>query len=67
METGDYGPSQSGLFEVDALHRVIRDTPKPVIAAIEGFAVAGEISGASSMILEQRPGHRGRSCPARPV
>src|SRR6266545_24663 len=22
METGDYGPSQSGLFEVDALHRV---------------------------------------------
>jgi len=24
METGDYGPSESGLFEVDSLHRVIR-------------------------------------------
>lgn len=41
METGDYGPSQSGLFEVDALHRVIRDTPKPVIAAVNGPAIAG--------------------------
>src|ERR1700735_2083033 len=34
METGHYGPSQSVLFEVDALPRVIRDTPKPVIAAV---------------------------------
>jgi dihydroxynaphthoic acid synthetase len=41
METGDYGPSQSGLFEVDALHRVIRDTPKPVIAAVNGLAIEG--------------------------
>src|SRR5215204_4475631 len=32
-ETGDYGPSETGLFEVDTLHRVIRDVPKPVIAA----------------------------------
>jgi 2-ketocyclohexanecarboxyl-CoA hydrolase len=41
METGDYGPSDSGLFEVDALHRAIRDVPKPVIAGVNGFAIGG--------------------------
>src|SRR5215211_7413272 len=40
-ETGDYGPSQSGLFEVETLHRVIREIPKPVIAAVNGYAVGG--------------------------
>ncbi len=41
METGDYGPSESGLFEIESLHRVIRDVPKPVIAAVNGFAIGG--------------------------
>jgi 2-ketocyclohexanecarboxyl-CoA hydrolase len=41
METGDYGPSESGLFEVESLHRVIRDVPKPTIAAVNGVAIGG--------------------------
>lgn len=41
LKTGDYGPSQSGLFEVEFLHRLIRNIPKPVIAAVNGYAIGG--------------------------
>ena len=34
QETGDYGPTESGIFEVETLHRLIRDIPRPVIAAV---------------------------------
>ena len=41
LETGGYGTSENGVFEIEALHEVIRATPKPVIAAVNGYAIGG--------------------------
>jgi naphthoate synthase len=40
-ETGDYGPTRHGLFRNSELGRLIRAIPKPVIAAVNGYAIGG--------------------------
>jgi naphthoate synthase len=39
--TGGYGPSEMGFIRVEEFHRQMRDMPKPVIAAVNGFAIGG--------------------------
>jgi 2-ketocyclohexanecarboxyl-CoA hydrolase len=39
--SGDYGPTATGLFEIEYLHRLIREIPKPVVAAVNGYAIGG--------------------------
>lgn len=41
VETGSYGLSQNGRWEIEDLHVAIRSIPKPVIAAVNGFAIGG--------------------------
>lgn len=41
IETGSYGTSENGLWEIERLHNLVREIPKPVIAAVNGFSIGG--------------------------
>ena len=40
-ETGSYGETEWGMFDIQGLHRIMREIPKPVIAAVNGVAGGG--------------------------
>ncbi len=40
-DRGDYGEHPIGVAEAYTLHRLMRDVPKPTIAAVNGFAIGG--------------------------
>jgi len=40
-ETGGYGETEWGMFEIERLHRIMRDILVPVIAAVNGVAIGG--------------------------
>jgi naphthoate synthase len=41
VEKGGYGTSENGLWELEELQLAIRNIPKPVIAAVNGYAIGG--------------------------
>jgi 2-ketocyclohexanecarboxyl-CoA hydrolase len=61
-ETGDYGPSNSGLFEVERLHALIRDIPKAGDRGGQRLRDRGRACPARHL----RPHDRRRHRPLRP-
>ena len=41
QEKGSYGTSENVLLEINDLHMVIRNIPKHVVCAVNGYAIGG--------------------------